>query len=171
MINRSGSNVAAYDRSTDTRGSGDGHLGPLVFYKVITLSAPLGQGETVSTHRPCLTQACLVIDNFDHFKVSQGELSERLETAEGKLHRVSAGQHFGPEQGAFCTGTICRSRTRATLRYTSHTRCRSSQAIVASTSRCPAPSRWAHTSSRLFRESALAGTQITRWPWCSTRRI
>ena len=115
VINRSGSNVAAYDRSTDTRGSGDGHLGPLVFYKVITLSAPLGQGETVSTHRPCLTQACLVIDNFDHFKVSQGELSERLETAEGKLHRVSAGQHFGPEQGAFCTRTICGGRMIAAV--------------------------------------------------------
>ena len=26
-----------------------------------------------------------------------------------------------------------------------------------------------HTNSCFFRESAPAGTQITRWPWCSTR--
>ena len=51
----------------------------------------------------------------------------------------------------------------------SHTQCRSSRTIVASTSRCPVPSRWAHTNSRFFRETARAGTQITRWPWCSTR--
>ena len=51
----------------------------------------------------------------------------------------------------------------------SHTQCRSSRAIVASTRRCPAPSRWAYTSSRFFRESAPAGTQITGWSLCSTR--
>ena len=58
----------------------------------------------------------IVINNFDHIEVSQGEFSERLETAAtGSLRRVSAEQHFGPEQDAFCTGTICGSRTRAAV--------------------------------------------------------
>ena len=50
-----------------------------------------------------------------------------------------------------------------------HKQCRSRRAIVASTLRCPVPSRWAHTNSRFFGESAPAGTQITRWPRCSSR--